>query len=44
MFRDEISPWVIGVTGSIYRKVKTWDEARNAYNSRLANGIIEVLR
>lgn len=41
--RDEIAPWVIGVSGSVFRKTKSWDEARDLYNARLAAGAIQIL-
>ena len=41
--RGEISPWVIGVSGSVFRKYKTWVQARDIYNARLAAGTVEVL-
>jgi len=44
MFRDEISPWVLGVAGSIYRKVKSWEEAKELYNARLDSDVIQILR
>ncbi|KAF9784537.1 hypothetical protein BJ322DRAFT_1109257 [Thelephora terrestris] len=40
---DEVAPWVIGVSGSVFRKTTTWEEARDLYNSRLAAGAVKVL-
>ena len=42
--RDEIAPWVTGISGSIYRKVRSWDEAKEIYNGRLATNAIQILR
>lgn len=41
--RDEVGAWVLGVSGSLYRKTKTWDEAKVLYNLRLSTGAIRIL-
>lgn len=43
MLRDEVGPWVIGVSGSLYRAAKSWEEARDLYNARLNTNVVEVL-
>lgn len=43
VLRDEVGPWVTGVSGSLFRKAKSWDEARNLYNGRLASGAVQIL-
>ena len=44
IFRNEVAPWVLGVSGSIFRKGKSWDEARDLYNARLASGAVQILK
>lgn len=41
--RAEVGAWVIGVSGSLYLKADSWEEARDLYNARLATGAVEVL-
>lgn len=43
MPRDEVGPWVLGISGSLYRKAKSWDEAKNIYNTRLTSGTVQIL-
>ena len=43
MLRDEVGPWVIGVSGSLYCAAKSWEEARDLYNARLNTNVVEVL-
>ena len=43
MPRDEVGPWVLGVSGSLFRKARSWDEARDLYNARLASGTVQIL-
>ena len=40
---NEVEPWVVGVSGSLYRRTKTWEEAKSMYNTRLAAGAVKVL-
>lgn len=41
--RDEVAAWVLGVSGSVFRKAKSWEEARETYNTRLAAGAVQIL-
>ena len=41
--RSECSQWVLGVQGSVFNKVRSWNKAMSLYNSRLAKGVCEVL-
>lgn len=41
--RNEVGPWVYGVTGSAFRRTRSWEEARDLYNARLAAGAVQVL-
>ena len=41
--RDEIGSWVLGVNGSIFNRVATWEEARDLYNTHLTSGFIQIL-
>ena len=41
--REEAEPWVLGISGSKYRKSRSWENARDIYNTRLAANAVEVL-
>ena len=41
--RHEVEPWVLGVPRSTFRNVRSWEEARDLYNIRLASGTVQVL-
>jgi hypothetical protein len=41
--RTEVAPWVLGVSGSVYRKADTWAEAKSLYNARLSVGAVKIL-
>jgi len=43
MCRKEIGPWVLGVSGSLYCKAKSWEDAMETYNDRLAAGAVKIL-
>lgn len=41
--RHEVEPWVLGIPRSSSRSARSWEEAKNLYNARLASGTIQVL-
>ena len=41
--REEAEPWILGISGSKYRKSRSWENARDFYNARLAANAVEVL-
>ena len=38
-----MAPWVLGVSGSVYRKADTWADAKSLYNARLSVGAVKIL-
>ncbi|KAF9642602.1 hypothetical protein BDM02DRAFT_3192954 [Thelephora ganbajun] len=40
---DEVRPWVTGVSGSLFRKARSWEEARDLYNAHLVASAIQIL-
>ena len=43
MSRDEVGAWVLGVSGSLYRKAGSWEKAKTLYNACLASSAVQVL-
>ena len=41
--RREIGPWVLGVAGSLFSGVASWEDARDLYNSHLTSGDVQIL-